>query len=61
MPNSEIEKLGVREVVLLLDFDRRGKEGTLSLKTGFGASENQGEHAVLAGFGSVDWQRHQMH
>ena len=29
---SEIENLGVREVVLLLDFDRRGKEGTLRLK-----------------------------
>jgi len=24
----EIEKLGVREVILLLDFDRRGREGT---------------------------------
>ena len=31
---SEIENLGVREVVLLLDFDRRGKEGTLRLKQG---------------------------
>ncbi len=29
---AEIEKLGVREVILLLDFDRRGKEGTLRLK-----------------------------
>jgi 5S rRNA maturation endonuclease (ribonuclease M5) len=28
----EIENLGVRAVVLLLDFDRRGKEGTLRLK-----------------------------
>jgi 5S rRNA maturation endonuclease (ribonuclease M5) len=27
-----IEKLGVNEVILLLDFDRRGKEGTLRLK-----------------------------
>ena len=29
---AEIEKLGVSEVILLLDFDRRGKEGTLKLK-----------------------------
>ena len=28
----EIENLGVGAVVLLLDFDRRGKEGTLRLK-----------------------------
>ena len=31
---SEIEDLGVKGVVLLLDFDRRGKEGTLWLKQG---------------------------
>jgi len=29
---AEIEKLGAREVILLLDFDRRGKEGTLHLQ-----------------------------
>ena len=29
---AEIENLRAREVVLLLDFDRRGKEGTLRLK-----------------------------
>jgi 5S rRNA maturation endonuclease (ribonuclease M5) len=29
---EEIEKTGASEVVLLLDFDRRGKEGTLRLK-----------------------------
>jgi 5S rRNA maturation endonuclease (ribonuclease M5) len=29
---EEIEKLGVNEVILLLDFDRRGKEGMLRLK-----------------------------
>jgi len=29
---SEIEKLSVPEVILLLDFDRRGKEGTKHLK-----------------------------
>jgi 5S rRNA maturation endonuclease (ribonuclease M5) len=29
---AEIENFNVREVVLLLDFDRRGKEGTLRLK-----------------------------
>ena len=29
---AEIEKLGVGAVILLLDFDRRGKEGTLRLK-----------------------------
>jgi 5S rRNA maturation endonuclease (ribonuclease M5) len=28
----EIEKLGVDSVILFLDFDRRGKEGTLLLK-----------------------------
>jgi len=28
----EIEKLGVSEVILLLDFDRRGREGTKRLK-----------------------------
>lgn len=28
----EIEQLGLAEVILLLDFDRRGKEGTLRLK-----------------------------
>lgn len=28
----EIEKMGVTEVILFLDFDRRGKEGTKSLK-----------------------------
>ena len=28
----EIEKMGVHEVILLLDFDRRGKEGTKRLK-----------------------------
>lgn len=30
--NEEIEKLGANEVILLLDFDRRGKEGTTRLK-----------------------------
>jgi 5S rRNA maturation endonuclease (ribonuclease M5) len=29
---SEIEQLGTAEVVLLLDFDRRGKQGTQRLK-----------------------------
>jgi len=29
---SEVEKSGVREVILLLDFDRRGKEWTKRLK-----------------------------
>jgi 5S rRNA maturation endonuclease (ribonuclease M5) len=29
---SEIEKMGVPEVILLLDFDRRGREGTKHLK-----------------------------
>ena len=29
---EEIEKTGATEVILLLDFDRRGKEGTLRLK-----------------------------
>ena len=29
---AEIEKLGAQEVILLLDFDRRGKEGTLRLQ-----------------------------
>jgi 5S rRNA maturation endonuclease (ribonuclease M5) len=29
---SEIEKRGVSEVILFLDFDRRGKEGTRHLK-----------------------------
>ncbi len=29
---SEIEKMNVPEVILLLDFDRRGKEGTKRLK-----------------------------
>ena len=29
---NEIEKTGVSEVILLLDFDRRGKQGTLLLK-----------------------------
>jgi 2,5-diamino-6-(ribosylamino)-4(3H)-pyrimidinone 5'-phosphate reductase len=29
---EEIEQLGAREVILLLDFDRRGKEGTMRLK-----------------------------
>jgi len=29
---SEIEKTGVPEVILFLDFDRRGKEGTKRLK-----------------------------
>ena len=32
---SEIEKLNVPEVILLLDFDRRGKEGTKLLKQSF--------------------------
>jgi 5S rRNA maturation endonuclease (ribonuclease M5) len=30
---SEIEKIGNREVILLLDFDRRGKEWTAILRT----------------------------
>ena len=30
---SEVEKTGVREIILLLDFDRRGKEGTKRIKT----------------------------
>jgi len=30
---SEVEEIGVREVILLLDFDRRGKEGTKRIKT----------------------------
>jgi len=29
---AEIEKLGAHEVILLLDFDRRGKEGTKRLR-----------------------------
>ncbi|MGA3291047.1 MAG: toprim domain-containing protein [Candidatus Bathyarchaeia archaeon] len=29
---AEIEKLGGHEIILLLDFDRRGKEGTLRLQ-----------------------------
>ncbi len=29
---EEIEQLGANEVILLLDFDRRGKEGTMRLK-----------------------------
>jgi 5S rRNA maturation endonuclease (ribonuclease M5) len=29
---SEIEKLGVQEIILFLDFDRRGREGTKRLK-----------------------------
>ncbi len=29
---AEIEQLGVREVILLLDFDRRGVEGTMRLQ-----------------------------
>ncbi len=29
---AEIEKLGAPDVILLLDFDRRGKEGTMHLK-----------------------------
>ena len=29
---SEIEQMGASEVILLLDFDRRGKEGTKRLK-----------------------------
>ena len=29
---AEIENLGAREVILLLDFDRRGKEGTKRLR-----------------------------
>ena len=29
---SEIEKMGVPEVIMFLDFDRRGKEGTKRLK-----------------------------
>jgi len=29
---SEIEQMGVSEVILFLDFDRRGKEGTKHLK-----------------------------
>ncbi len=29
---GDIEKLGAKEVILLLDFDRRGKEGTALLK-----------------------------
>ncbi len=30
---AEIEKLGASDVILLLDFDRRGKEGTMRLKS----------------------------
>ena len=29
---AEIERLGVREVILLLDFDRRGKEGVKRMR-----------------------------
>jgi 5S rRNA maturation endonuclease (ribonuclease M5) len=29
---EEIERLGINDVVLLLDFDRRGREGTMRLK-----------------------------
>lgn len=32
---SEVERAGTVEVVLFLDFDRRGKEGTKRLKQGF--------------------------
>jgi 5S rRNA maturation endonuclease (ribonuclease M5) len=32
---SEVERAGAVEVVLFLDFDRRGKEGTTRLKQGF--------------------------
>jgi len=31
----EIERVGAREVILLLDFDRRGREGTKRLKQDF--------------------------
>ena len=31
---SEIEKLGVQEIILFLDLDRRGREGTKRLKHG---------------------------
>ena len=31
----EIERIGAREVILLLDFDRRGREGTKRLKQDF--------------------------
>ena len=39
---SEIEDLGFREVVLLLDFDRRGKEGTLRLLQGLERAKIKG-------------------
>ena len=39
---SEIEELGFREVVLLLDFDRRGKEGTLRLRQGLERAKIKG-------------------
>lgn len=29
---TEVEQMGTREVILFLDFDRRGKEGTKNLK-----------------------------
>ena len=32
---AEIEALGAREVILLLDFDRRGIEGTMRLQSNF--------------------------
>ncbi len=32
---SEVEQAGTAEVVLFLDFDRRGREGTKCLKQGF--------------------------
>jgi 5S rRNA maturation endonuclease (ribonuclease M5) len=38
---SEVEKTGVEETILLLDFDRRGKEGTKRLKQDL-------EHAKIA-------------
>ena len=42
-----IELLGVSEVILLLDFDRRGKEGHSLFKTEFGTGKNNGQHKIL--------------
>ena len=58
---AEIEKLGVSEVILLLDFDRRGKEGTLRLQQSLERAKIKVNMRFWRDLAGVGWQRYPMH
>ncbi len=51
----EIEALRETEIILLLDFDRRGREGTKTFAGRLRTGKNQGEREVLARIKRFSW------